>query len=123
MIGTTRRERSSGRRATIAAAASTTTSGALSGCSRPANITTSASRAIPTRSRATPWSPGEKTVRSTPGLMIRTRSGSGVVQVDELLALGRRVRDDQVGGLDDLLLTDHPSRRLGLVAGRRAARS
>ncbi len=40
----------------------------------------------------------------------------GVVQLEQLLGLDVGVRDQHVGGLDDLLLADHPGRRLGGVA-------
>ena len=39
----------------------------------------------------------------------------GVVELEQLLGLDVGVRDQHVGGLDDLLLADHPRRRLGGV--------
>ena len=42
-------------------------------------------------------------------------AGVGVVQVDQLLGLEVGVRDEHVGGLDDLLLADDPGDRLGGV--------
>ncbi len=41
----------------------------------------------------------------------------GVVEIDELLGLDVGVRDEDVSGLDHLLLTDHPHPWLGGVAG------
>ena len=45
-------------------------------------------------------------------------SGVGVVQLEELAGLDVGVRDQHVGGLDDLLLADHTSRRLERVPHR-----
>ena len=55
-------------------------------------------------------------VEVDPGMDDLDPAGLGVVQVDQLLGLGVGVGDQHVGGLDDLLLTDHPGRRLGGVA-------
>ncbi len=46
--------------------------------------------------------------------------GLGVVEVDQLLGLEIGVGDEHVGGLDHLLLPDHPGRRLrGVALGER----
>ena len=83
---------------------------------RPAKSSTCASAGEPERARAPRpgRAGGRRRGRHRGG---RPRRGRvGVVQVDQLLGLDVGVRDQHVGGLDDLLLADHPGRRLGGVA-------
>jgi hypothetical protein len=51
-----------------------------------------------------------------PGRDRRHAGRVGVVEVDELAGLVRRVGDEPVGGRDDLLLADDPAQRLRSVA-------
>ena len=108
--GTTSRDRSAGSRSSSERTACSSTSGALSGWMRPANISTTASSGIPSRDLRSRRRPEDAEVHA--GVHDLDACGVGVVQVEQLLGLHVGVGDQHVGGLDDLLLADHPDGRL-----------
>ena len=114
--GTTSRSRRPGSRASSSATARSSTSGALSGWIRPANSSTSESVGQAERGARLGRRHRPEDVEVDAGVDDLDPAGVGVVQVDQLLGLEVGVRDQQVGGLDDLLLADDPGERLGDVA-------
>ena len=94
-----RRRRAAARRAPSAAGSGRRTAARAASAGRPS--------AAP---GARPLAAGRKTSRSTPGATTTTRSRVGAVELDQLARLLVGVGDQPVGGLDDLLLADHPGR-------------
>ncbi len=115
---TTSRPASAGSSPISRAAACSTTCGAFSGCTRPANISTTASAGRPSLRRASSFEPGWNTARSTPGLTVLTRDASAPYRPISWSGLGRGVGDQPVRGRDHLRLAADPSPGLGGVACR-----